>query len=221
MHSKFLLAASALLLLGGVNASPAAAAPDDGLFATYTGSTNSVNFTVCGSVPGSSGCYGAGGMSPFDNACAVLEGAPDIAGNVVTRAVYILDKRSTKTAIANLYVYERIITINAPYASIQTKFIKQVPLGIPGGAGAKCSLAGNVNFVYAGTSDGGAVSVGKKGLAVTPMGSGPLVDITSDTRGYISLNFSGSFNLVNPHGQSEQVGGGNVEMISTRNALKN
>jgi hypothetical protein len=221
MHGKFLLTASTFLLTA-LGASAASAAPstlDATLFATYRTSPTSVSFVICGSLPDSEGCYGFGTMSPFQNACAVLEGRPKTTGDVVTRAIYVLDKRSSKKEPVTLYVYERLDTISSSYDSVQVKLIQQVPLGITGGPAAKCWMAGNDDFVYAGTSVGGAVSVNKKSLAITPEGSGPLVNITSDERGYVSLNFSGEFGLVGPQGQGEESGGGNAEMVNTRNAV--
>src|SRR5437763_12702004 len=73
-----------------------------------------VNWNVCGSLPGSSGCYGSGRVGPFGQAGALVDGEPqtDRNANTVTRAIYVLDYRSGPNPNeVVLYVYTKGDTI--------------------------------------------------------------------------------------------------------------
>ena len=79
------------------------------------GHTN-VDWNVCGSLPGSSGCYGSGTLGPFGKIGALMEGEPktDRSANTVTRAIYVLDYHSgpNQNEVV-LYVYTKVDTITA------------------------------------------------------------------------------------------------------------
>ena len=113
MHIRVPLTMAALLALAFTGTAEAKKVLlDAGLFAQYTASATGVQFTICGHTAQSSGCYGGGSMSPpFEQACAVLEGTPKQKGDKVTRDLYVLDKRTSKTDPAMLYVYTRVDTI--------------------------------------------------------------------------------------------------------------
>ena len=83
---------------------------DAGLYTTYgkAGAGSLINFIVCGSVGSSEGCYGSGRLGPFEEPCAVLEGKPRQHKNVIRRAIYVLDKRSSDAAPITLTVFTRI-----------------------------------------------------------------------------------------------------------------
>lgn len=181
---------------------------------------------VCGSLPGSEGCYGSGTMSPFESACAVLEGKPKYkpidSGEVVTRPIYVLDRRSSKTAAAILYIYTRTDTITQDtYDSVSLVLDTQIsPSFNGGGLNAKCSMAANDIAVYAGTDKGGASTVDKKTLSVNTLAGPGLVSITADERGFVAVNTTCCNAIFSPQGGGVQSGGGNWDMINDRNAWK-
>lgn len=226
MYSRLPLAAAASTFFALAGTSHAfATALDANLFATYTVSPTSVQFDVCGSTADSEGCFGGGTMAPFQHACAVLEGTPHTKGDIVSRDVYVLDRRSSKTAPVTLYVYRRTDTITASYDSVQVTLAQTVPLSILGGPGAQCSMAANNSYIYAGTSvDTSAVAISKTDFSFNSVGGfsppATIKSITADDRGYVSIEFNGGFYLVNPTGGGEEDGGGGAEEVNTRNGLK-
>src|SRR5262249_12091986 len=120
MHIRVPLATAALLACAWSGAAGAKPALDATLFAEYTASATGVQFTVCGATLNTSGCYGGGAMSPpFEQACAVLEGTPKTKNNVVRRDIYVLDKRTSKTDPAMLYIYTRSDTITDSSDTVQ------------------------------------------------------------------------------------------------------
>ncbi len=222
-----IIAAACLWSLGGAGAAWAhKVALDAGLFTTYSAGATSVNFVVCGSLPESEGCYGSGSLSPFEQVCAVLEGTPKQKGDVVTRAIYVLDKRTSKKSPITLTVFTRTDTItDGSFDTIQVTQTKQIPLGITGGAKAKCSMAANDAFVYAATdADTNAVAVDKTAFTVSPIGGfsppEPVTSITADERGYVALHFQDGFYVLGPDGSDQEDGGGPADMVGTRNAWK-
>jgi hypothetical protein len=154
-----------------------------------------------------------------------VEGSSKTKGDVVTRDVYILDRRSSKTAPIILYVYKRTDTITSSYDSVQVSLLKTVPLGLLGGPGSQCLMAANDSYVYVGTTvNTNAVSVSKTDFTIGSLGgfSPPenLKSITADDRGYVSIEFDGGFYLVGPNGGGEEDGGGSAEEANTHNGLK-
>ncbi len=199
------------------------AALDAGLIAEYTASSTGVQFTVCGSTLDSGGCFGGGTMSPpFEQACAVLEGTPKTRRNVVSRDIYVLDKRTSASDPATLYVYTRADTITDSYDSVQVTLKKQIPLGVTGGSSANCFMVASDAFVYASTDASATIGVvDQKALTVSPLsGSGLVTGMTADERGYVAVNFQGEFGIADPTGRFEQSGGGHEDVVSTRNAWK-
>jgi hypothetical protein len=194
-----------------------------GLFATYSANATSVSFTVCGSLPESEGCYGFATMQPFEQACAVLEGKPKInKDNVMTRAIYVLDKRTSKAAPITLYVYKRTDTLTDSDDTVQVTLEQSVPLGLTGGSSSHCSMAGNDDYVYAATDqDETAAGINKKTLTVSQLGGfsppSTITSITADDRGYVSLHFVEGFYVFAPDGSGEEDGGGAADMVNTRN----
>jgi hypothetical protein len=196
---------------------------DAGLVAEYTAGATSVQFTVCGHTAQTSGCYGGGTMSPpFEQACAVLEGKPRQKDDKVTRDLYVLDKRTLKTDPAMLYVYTRVDTISDTYDSIQVTLKQQIPLAATGGTRSHCFMAANDAFVYAGTDASATLGVvDKKALTASPLnGGGLLSNLTADERGYIAMDFQGTFAIFDPTGNGVESGGGLNYLVGTRNAWK-
>ncbi|MBV9063123.1 MAG: hypothetical protein JOY77_09385 [Alphaproteobacteria bacterium] len=221
MYIRVPLATAALLICTFTGADAKKAAIDAQLFAAYTASPDTVQFDVCGATQNTSGCYGGGLMSPpFEQACAVLEGTPKYKDNVVTRAIYVLDKRTSKTDPAMLYVYTRSDTITADSVSIEVTLKKQIPLDVTGGVKSHCFMVAGESFLYAATDASTQVGVvDKKALTETPLhGSGLVTRLTADERGYVAVNFQGSFGIASPEGGFVESGGGNEYEVSTRNA---
>jgi hypothetical protein len=217
--------AAALLSFAGIQNSLAAGAPalDNGLFATFSASPTSVSFSVCGQTGGSSGCFGGASLSPpFEQACAVLQGKPRTKGDVMTRDIYVLDKRTSSSAPIMLYVYERSDTIANGFDSVSATLKKTVNLGLTGGTASHCALAGNLDYVYAATSaDTVVAGMDKATYAVSDLGGfsppATVTSITADDRGYVSLHFTEGFYVYDPNGNLQEDGGGAADFINQRN----
>src|SRR5438105_9145691 len=99
----------------GVAAAPAAAI-DATLYTRYHTDPNQtiVNWNVCGSLPGSSGCYGSGTLGPFgwEGHTSELQSRADRISNTVTQAIYVLEYASgpNQNEVV-LYVYTKVDTI--------------------------------------------------------------------------------------------------------------
>jgi hypothetical protein len=199
---------------------------DDHLYTNYSHDETSISFVVCGFVVGGgSGCFGSGVLYTFEQACAVLEGTPKQKNNIITRAIYVLDKRTSDNAPITLTVFTRTDTFANGLDSIAVAQTKQISLGITGGAKAACMMVANDAFVYAGTTaDPGAVAIDKKSFALQPLGSSimhsKLKSITADERGWVAIHFNEDYLLIDPAGGIEARGGGTYDMVGTRNAWK-
>jgi hypothetical protein len=196
---NFLGAACALALC----ATPTVAGkkhPDSGLYTYYYFNWGQwVAFSVCGTFEDTYGCYGGQEMTnAMEQPCAVLEGPVSYKGNTIQRDFYVLDKRTTEGAEAQLYVFHRTDTIIGDSYVVTASYTKTVALGFPGGVSATCSLAGNKPFIYVATNHTQqAAQVDRKSFSVTAVGGGSTpaqyVDaISSDDRGYIAIRSSNS-----------------------------
>ena len=220
---KTTLFAATLALTGTHVWASEPAALDKGLYATFENEKTEIHFIVCGSTGGSEGCYGSANLNPpFDYACGVLQGKPKTSGDTITRAIYVLDKRTSTTDDMMLYVYERKDVIQNSDDSVSATLKATVDLGITGGASANCMLAGNDAYVYAGTDVSASVATVNKrsnkiGHVAGRVPGDGLVSITADDRGYVALNFTDSFYVVDPKGNDEEDGGGNASFINQRN----
>lgn len=227
MRSWYVLAgAAAACLLAAVPAAAHKVALDAGLYTLYSGPADgtSLNLLICGSLPQSSGCYGSAQLNAFEAACAVLEGKPKTKDNVVTRAIYVLDRRASEGSPVRLVVYTRTDTISESSDQVQIVLKQQVDLALVGGPKAKCEMAANDSFLYAGTNKTtNAVSIDAKTLASAPLGgfSPPehVRAITADDRGYVTVSFDDGFYTFAPDGTAEAGGGGAYKMANTRNAF--
>lgn len=189
-----------LLSCGLSSIAAAATAPDAGLFTAYVPSTGFTNmaFFVCGSVPGSEGCYGSGSLGPFGRVGAMIEGGARVSGSAVTHNVYVVDVAAgaSKTDVL-LYRYLFTNTVQPPYATITYKLSKKIPLPLTGGIKAHASLAANAGFLFVGTDQStSVVRVTKNGYALTSFGgfsNNPTVSaITSDPHGFVMVAFGGN-----------------------------
>lgn len=202
---------------GSALAAPAPGAIDSTLFAEFTLTPTFVEFTVCGSLPQSEGCYTGGLMNPpFEQACAVLQGQAKTKGDVMKRDIYVLDKRTSPTDPALLYVYERQDTITQTFDTVTVTLVATVNLGITGGSNSHCAMAADKNYVYVGTNaNPNAIRVSKADNSTLAFGisnSGGVLSIVPDDRGYMVLNFSGGF-IVTYKGYTIMDGGGSYDLV--------
>ena len=185
--------ASSLFLLGVLNSVSANAALDENVTISFTALSNQITWQLTGIDVNTAGVSGT--LGPFNNACAILQGHPKTAGNVMTRRVFVLDGGDASSAAA-LYVYERTDTISA--ASGQTNdavtvtLTHTVPLALSGAANPICYMAGNDDLIIAGTSANvSAALIYKAGLAVETI-SQPLLSygdtvsaVTASDNGFV------------------------------------
>lgn len=215
-----LLALSALLPLHAQTSPPGA--PDAGLFTSYTAYTSNgsttLHYIICGSTQQSEGCYGFGSFGPFVAVGAMLEGAPAIAGNVVTRAIYVVD--SAAAAGVTLYVYKKTDTVTVGYDTTTVTLDHTVSLPLTGGNGVKTYMAGNNGFLFIGTSQSPqAVRVNKSDLSLASTGgfSPPanISAIAADGYGNVTVTQGDGFSTFGPNGGLQEGGGGADFMVDT------
>jgi len=218
-----------MILFTFCTAIPALAGPIDGtLFTTYTMAQNAtnVNWVVCGSLPGTSGCYGSGSLGPFAKIGALLEGNTTTRGNTVTRFIYVVDVNAPGNGVV-LNVYKKTDTIDVSDDTINVSLFKTVNLPLTGGSQALCSMAANRKFLYIGTDQGTlAVEVTKKGFSMTSAGGFnlPVTEITADKYGFVTITQGvnggpSSFTTYGPDGLPKEDGGGAPFMLNPINAV--
>jgi hypothetical protein len=230
------LVPASLLLLVVVSAAPlGATALDATLFTTYTinSAHTDINWSVCGSTAGSSGCYGSGGIGPFGKAGAILEGNPstNVTKGTVTRSIYVLDVGyGTSGDGVALYIYKKVDTITSSFDTVVVTLSKTVALPLTGGSSALASMAANTGFLFIGTnqsSQGVRVQKSNSAIVTIPGFSPPInvAAITSDKYGYVTVTF-GSFNggesgfyVYGPNGTLQEDGGGAPFMANTMQAV--
>src|SRR5437667_3668063 len=138
---------------GAVPAAPAAAPIDATLYTRYNVNTAGtiISWNVCGSLSGSSGCYGSGSLGPFGRLGALLEGEPktDRIANTVTRAIYVLDLTSGPNGNeVVLYVYTKVDTITTDSDTVTVTLSQTISLPLVAGYAA---MAANKQFLFIGT----------------------------------------------------------------------
>ncbi len=228
-----LLAAIIVLAFAAVlplRAQNPAVAPDSTLYITYSLFSNdgqtTVSWVVCGSTQDSEGCFDSGSLGPFVAVGAMIEGLPSVAGDVVTRAIYVVDSGS---ATVKLYVYKRTDTITDSFDTTTITLFRTVSLPLTGGSTALTSMAANSGYLFIGTDQSPqAVEVTKSNLAVTKVGgfSPPInvTAITADQYGYVTVTQGNSggesgFYLFGPNGAGEEDGGGADFVVGTQQAV--
>jgi hypothetical protein len=227
MRVRLVVAASVILLILSGSAPLHASPIDSTLFTIYTlGSTGTyINFSVCGSLPGTSGCYGSGILGPFGRVGAMIERNPtsDVKASTVTRYIYVLDVAygSSGNQVA-LYIYKKVDTINGGDDAVTSSLFKTVILPLTGGSATVASMAANAKFLYIGTNqDELAVQLQKSNLAITRFAavSGPynVTSITADQYGFVTVIWGNGagFYVVNPSGRGQEDGGGAAFMLNT------
>src|SRR5262245_24801104 len=183
----------------GVPAAPGTAI-DETLYTKYSlldrGHT-SVGWSVCGSLPSSSGCYGSGSLGPVGKIGALLEGDPqtDLIANTVTRPIYVLDIASgpNQNEVV-LYVYTKVDTITTDSDTVTATLSQTITLPLVGGLLARPSMGANQQFLFIGIDQSPyAVEIDKNTFSVTQLGGfSPPINgsgITADQYGYVTLSF--------------------------------
>ncbi len=220
---------------GGVPAAPAAVI-DATLYTRYSTDIahTTVNWNVCGSLPGSSGCYGSGSLGPFGRVGALMEGEPKTNRNAqtVTRAIYVLDTASgTDQNGVTLYVYTKVDTITTDSDTITITLSQTISLPLVGGTNPhSAQMAANKQFLFIGTDQSPqAVQISKRTFSITQLGGfTPPINvfgIFGDEYGYVTLSFGSfrSFNndfiVVGPDGSVKEDSTGSQFMLNTVNAV--
>jgi hypothetical protein len=219
---------------GGVPAAPAAPI-DATLYTRYNidQAHSIIGWNVCGSLPGSSGCYGSGSLGPFGMVGAVMEGEPKTnrTANTVTRAIYVVDYLSgpNQNEVV-LYVYTKVDTITTDSDTVTVTLSQTISLPLVGGLPSQVSMAANKQFLFIGTNNSTeAVEINKRTFSVTQLGGfSPITvsAITADPYGYVTLSFGSfsssdtDFTVVGPNGSAVEDGVGNGFMLNTDQAIK-
>ncbi len=198
-------------------------APDANLYTTYSGTYASLMWTVCGSTSESSGCYGSGSLGPFVTIGAMLEGSPSVNGDVVTRAIYIVDAGANPMV---LYVYTKTDTVTATFDTVSVTLTDTIKLPLLGGTDVSAYMAANQNFLFIGsdfigTNENTPVRVRKSNLRITKLTEfqGGTLSITADQYGYVSVEQPDAFTVYGPNGEAEEDGGGDQFMLGTTQAM--
>jgi len=229
----------ASLSYGQAGAVPAATPIDATLYTRYHTDPNQtiIDWNVCGSLPGSSGCYGSGSLGPFARIGGVMEGEPktDLIANTVTRPIYLVDIASgpNQNEVV-LYVYTKVDTITTDSDTVTVTLSQTISLPLVGGIASGSnytSMAANKQFLFFGTRlNPEAVEINKRTFSVTQLGgfSPPIniFGITANDYGYVTLSF-GKFNtsntafiVVGPDGSDVEDGDGSQFMLNTDQAIK-
>jgi hypothetical protein len=210
------------------NAPPAA--PDATLFTTYSlfSGEQTLDWLVCGSTTGSSGCYASGTLGPFGKIGAMIEGNPSVSGNTVTRMIYVVDTAAgTSGSGVTLSAYKKTDVVTSTSDTVTVTLTKTVNLTtLTGGITATCSMAATPTLLFIGTNQGQqAVYVKKSNLSVTPVGlyiiGPPVTSITVDKYGYVAVtqgdftSGTNGFTVFNSTGAAQEDGGGAEFMLDT------
>jgi hypothetical protein len=193
--------------------------PDANLYTNYFGTPTSVNWIVCGSTQQTEGCYGSGNLGPFVSVGAMLESNPSVKGDVVTRAIYVVDAGASPVT---LYVYKKTDTVTSSSDTTIVTLGKTVPLTALVGGTVTTYMAANARYLYIGTSSSPqAVQVQKSNLKVLEGGivSGNVSSITSDAYGFVTVTQGTDFVVYAPDGSYVEDGGGTQFMLGTTQAV--
>jgi hypothetical protein len=227
LRARFTLAAL-VLLLALASGSPIHAQqrlPDSTLFTQYSNfQPTEVSWLTCGSLPLTEGCYGSGELSPFVNACSVVQSVPAALNPfTVVRYIYVLDSGSSAGGVT-LTAFKRTDTVNQSEDTISITTVASVPLPmLTGGTSVNCMMSQNPTGVFASTSQSSSgVIVNKSSYAVSQIG-GSVSSITADSYGYVIVDqgVSGGhvFTTYGPNSEPEEDGGGDYYMINPINGM--
>ena len=187
---------------------------------------------MCGSLPGSSGCYGSGTLGPFGKVGAMLEGEPktDRIANTVTRAIYVLDPASgpNQNEVV-LYVYTKVDTITTDSDTVTVTLSQTISLPLVGDPLSRSLpfMAANKQFLFIGTDQSPqAVVLDKRTFSVTQLGGfSPPINVFAifvNQYGYATLSFGSfrgggnkAFIVAGPDGSDEEEGDETQFMLDT------
>jgi hypothetical protein len=217
-----------------VPAAPAAPPIDATLYTRYNVDQDHTNigWNVCGSLPGSSGCYGSGSLGPFGRVGAMLEGEPktDRIANTVTRAIYVVDAASGPNQDeVVLYIYTKVDTITTDDDTVTVTLSQTISLPLVGTglSGSLPFLAANTKFLFIGTDQSPqAVVLDKRTFSVTQLGGfTPPINVFAilvDQYGYATLSFGSfrgggnkAFIVAGPDGSDKEEGDETQFMLDT------
>ena len=212
---------------------PAATPIDTTLYTRYNmdPAHTTVNWNVCGSLPGSSGCYGSGSLGPFGRVGALMEGEPktDRNAHTVTRAIYVLDTGSgpNQNGVV-LYVYTKVDTIIGDSDTVTVTLSQTINLDLVGGTNPhSAQMAANKQFLFIGTDQSPqAVQISKRTFSITQLGGfTPPINvfaILANQYGYATLSFGNfrgggnkAFIVAGPDGSDEEEGDETQFMLDT------
>lgn len=203
--------ASLGLSWGQAGAAESAKAGAGGLYTYFQESTDgkSLGWSTCGSTGPTSGCYGAGTLQGFGNACAALSGP---GGRLYVFDKQSLDANGEPTQEAALFVFRQSIEVSGDgQATVSFRQVKKAPLPLQGGATAHCFIAANAQDVVLGTDADGAIAwLDKKTNAVRPgaSGAGKTSSITANEAGFVVIvNEDKSLAIYDQNSQLQQSGG--------------
>jgi len=197
-------------------------------------SHTTVNWNVCGSLAGSSGCYASGSLGPFGRVAALLQGEPktDPNAHTVTRAIYILDTAAgTDQSGVVLYVYTKVDTINGDSDKVTITLSQTLSLSLVGGTNPhSAQMAANTKFLFIGTDQSPtAVQIDKRTFSITNLGGfTPPINvfgIFGNAYGDVTLTFGSfrssrnAFIVVGPTGSTVETGAISEFMLNTLNAI--
>lgn len=196
------------------------APPDANLYTNYDGTPTSVNWIVCGSTQQSEGCFASGSIGPFVSVGAMLEGNPSVKGDVVRRAIYVVDTGATPVT---LYVYKKSDTVTASSDTVTVTLDTTVPLSqLVGGSTAITYMTANAKSIYVGTSLGAHTAlITKSNLSVSDLFplSTNVSSITVNGYGFVTVTQGDGFAVYNPSGSLVEDGGGTQFMAGTMQGL--
>jgi hypothetical protein len=151
-----------------------------------------------------------------------MEGKPQQKGNVITRNIYVFDKRRSTDSPALVNVYARTDTITDSDDTVEVKLQARLQIGVPGAPKAKCFMAGSDSVLYVGTDvSTTATAIRPAELGISHIqGYGNIKSITADGRGYVSVSYPDLLCYIfDPAGDIVADGGCDYKMADTRNAF--
>jgi hypothetical protein len=151
-----------------------------------------------------------------------MEGDSQQNGNVVSRYIYVLDKRRSSEVDALVNVYLRSDTITDTSDTIELTLVQQIDTLILGAPKAKCFMAGSDSIIFVGT-DASAVAakISLLSSGVSEIrGSTNVQSITADERGYVNVSYLDDSHIdYDPEGNPVADGGETFFRANTRNGF--
>jgi hypothetical protein len=210
---------------------PAAATTlDERLYTNYnTFSGGQVNWSVCGILGTSFGCFQGGNFQGlnggFGKVAALLQTRPvaEAAPNTISRDIYIVDTQDgpNKTDVF-LYIFRRTEVITPVSYQVSTALTRRVTLPLVGGPSAIASMAANDPLVVIGTNLSPDVAVYHKGGFTAGGSDMPVPNvlaITADERGNINISSADFFAQIGPSGKLQKYGGGSSFLLNSTNGF--